>query len=93
MMKNNGEKSLRRWNHDNVITATSTAPPCNASADSAGAARLDNIRCLSFNVKRNPLVYITNTLERYVPIAEASGNQRLYALATAIRSEANTFLG
>ncbi len=57
------------------------------------AARLDNIRCLSYNVKKNPLVYITNTLERYVPIAEASGNQRLYTLAAAIRSEANTFLG
>jgi (p)ppGpp synthase/HD superfamily hydrolase len=57
------------------------------------AARLDNIRCLSYNVKKNPLVYITNKLERYVPIAKASGNQRLYTLAAAIRSEANTFLG
>jgi GTP pyrophosphokinase len=57
------------------------------------AARLDNIRCLSFNLKKNPIVYITNTLERYVPLAEASGNQRLYTLAAAIRSEANTFLG
>lgn len=57
------------------------------------AARLDNIRCLSFNLKRNPLVYISNTLERYVPISESSGNPRLHLLASAIRSEANTFLG
>jgi len=57
------------------------------------AARLDNIRCLSFNLKRNPLVYITNTLDRYLPIAEASSNARLHHLASAIRSESNTFLG
>lgn len=57
------------------------------------AARLDNIRCLSFNLKRNPLVYINNTLDRYVPIAESSSNARLNYLASAIRSEANTFLG
>ena len=57
------------------------------------AARLDNIRCLSFNLKKNPIVYISNTLERYLPLAEASGNQRLYTLASAIRTEANTFLG
>ncbi len=57
------------------------------------AARLDNMRCLTFNLKRNPLVYITNTLDRYVPIAEATSNARLHYLASAIRSEANTFLG
>ncbi len=57
------------------------------------AARLDNIRCLSFNLKKNPIVYISNTLDRYLPLAEASGNQRLYTLASAIRTESNTFLG
>ncbi len=57
------------------------------------AARLDNIRCLSFHLKRNPLIYITNTLERYLPIAESTANARLHLLASAIRSEANTFLG
>jgi len=57
------------------------------------AARLDNMRCLTFNLKRNPIVYITNTLDRYVPIAEGTSNARLHYLATAIRSEANTFLG
>lgn len=57
------------------------------------AARLDNIRCLAFNLKRNPLVYLRNTLERYLPIADASSNRHLHALATEIRMEANKFLG
>jgi len=57
------------------------------------SARLDNIRCLSFNLKRNPIVYISNTLERYLPLADATSNVRLHYLASAIRSEANTFLG
>ncbi|MCO6465190.1 MAG: HD domain-containing protein [Bradyrhizobiaceae bacterium] len=56
-------------------------------------ARLDNIRCLSFNLKRNPLVYLGNTLERYVPLAEQRKNKHLEMLASAIRLEANKFLG
>ncbi|MBK7032542.1 MAG: hypothetical protein IPH49_04600 [Ignavibacteria bacterium] len=70
--------------------------PCVASEDCLLiklSARLDNIRCLSFNLKRNPIVYITNTLERYLPLADATSNVRLHYLASAIRSEANTFLG
>jgi GTP pyrophosphokinase len=57
------------------------------------AARLDNVRCISFNLKRNPVVYLSNTLERYLPIAEASNNPRLHTLAGMIRVEANTILG
>ena len=57
------------------------------------AARLDNIRCLGFNLKRNPLVYLRNTLERYLPIADASSNHHLHSLASMIRLEANKFLG
>lgn len=56
-------------------------------------ARLDNFRCLSFNVKRNPLVYINNTFERYLPIAEATSNKRLHWLASELRKEANKFFG
>ena len=56
-------------------------------------ARLDNFRCLSFNVKRNPLVYINNTFERYLPIAESTSNKRLHWLATELRKEANKFFG
>lgn len=57
------------------------------------AARLDNVRCLAFNLKRNPLIYLRNTLERYVPIAEQSSNPHLKKLASMIRLEANKFLG
>jgi len=57
------------------------------------AARLDNVRCLAFNLKRNPLVYLRNTLERYVPLAERSASQRLKVLASQIRLEANKYLG
>ncbi len=57
------------------------------------AARLDNVRCLAFNLKRNPLVYLRNTLERYVPIAEQTSNPHLKRLASMIRLEANKFLG
>lgn len=57
------------------------------------AARLDNVRCISFNLKRNPMVYLSNTLDRYLPIAESSNNPRLHTLASMIRTEANTILG
>jgi (p)ppGpp synthase/HD superfamily hydrolase len=57
------------------------------------AARLDNVRCISFNLKRNPMVYLSNTFDRYLPIAEASNNPRLHALSTMIRMEAKTILG
>lgn len=56
-------------------------------------ARLDNIRCLSFNLKRNPLIYLTNTLDRYVPIVAESRNPKLTRLVQEIRQEANKFLG
>lgn len=57
------------------------------------AARLDNMRCLWFNLKRNPLTYVRNTFERYLPMADASSNVRLKRLAEEIRKEANKFLG
>lgn len=57
------------------------------------ASRLDNFRCLNFNVKRNPHVYIRNTRERYLPIADASSNALLHKLAEDIRKESNKFLG
>jgi (p)ppGpp synthase/HD superfamily hydrolase len=56
-------------------------------------SRLDNIRCLSFNLKRNPLQYLYTTFERYVPIADASDDLRLYKVAAMIRAESNRFLG
>lgn len=57
------------------------------------ASRLDNMRCLEYHLKRNPLIYIKNTLERYLPLAEESGNEKLLYMSHAIRAEANKFLG
>ncbi|MBN9399203.1 MAG: bifunctional (p)ppGpp synthetase/guanosine-3',5'-bis(diphosphate) 3'-pyrophosphohydrolase ['Candidatus Kapabacteria' thiocyanatum] len=57
------------------------------------AARLDNFRCLYFNLKRNPLIYVRNTFERYLPLADATQNRGLHHLAAEIRKEANKFLG
>ena len=57
------------------------------------AGRLDNVRCLAFNLKRNPLVYLRNTLERYVPLADKTTSQRVHQLAAKIRLEANKYLG
>lgn len=57
------------------------------------SARLDNFRCLSFNLKKNPHLYVSTTLSRYVPIAEAGSDVRLQTLATLIRNESNTVLG
>lgn len=57
------------------------------------AARLDNVRCLAFHLKRNPLVYLRATLERYLPLADASSSPTLHYLAAHIRQEANKYLG
>lgn len=57
------------------------------------ASRLDNFRCLSFHLKRNPLIYIRNTTERYLPIGEERSSPALTYLCHAIRIEANKFLG
>lgn len=57
------------------------------------AARLDNVRCLAFHLKRNPLIYLRATLERYLPLADASASPGLQYLAASIRQEANKYLG
>jgi len=57
------------------------------------AARLDNFRCLEFDLKRNPLRYINETIERYVPLAEARDNPHLHYLVRELRKEQNKFLG
>jgi (p)ppGpp synthase/HD superfamily hydrolase len=56
-------------------------------------SRLDNFRCLSFNLKKNPLTYINSTFDRYLPLAMASNNTYLHTLASELRKEANKFLG
>ncbi|MCS6809276.1 MAG: HD domain-containing protein [Bacteroidota bacterium] len=58
------------------------------------AARLDNFRCLEFNLKRNPILYINNTAERYIPLAEKRpANKRLQYLVRELKKERNKFLG
>lgn len=57
------------------------------------ASRLDNFRCLSFHLKRNPLIYIRATTERYLPLGESRDSKALAYLCQQIRTEANKFLG
>ena len=57
------------------------------------AARLDNFRCLDFNLKKNPLTYVNKTTDLYLPLADASKNEHLFVLASEIRKERNKFLG
>lgn len=57
------------------------------------AARLDNFRCLEFNLKRNPIQYINETSERYIPLAENSSNASLQYLVRELKKERNKFMG
>lgn len=57
------------------------------------SARLDNFRCLEFNLKRNPIQYISATSERYIPLAENSSNPLLQYLVRELKKERNKFLG
>lgn len=57
------------------------------------SARLDNFRCLEFDLKRNPFEYVTKTTERYIPLAESSNNQHLQYLVQALKNERNKFIG
>jgi (p)ppGpp synthase/HD superfamily hydrolase len=57
------------------------------------ADRLDNSRCLGFNLKRNPIRYITETATLYFPMATQSQNPYLQYLMREIQKEQNKFLG
>lgn len=57
------------------------------------ADRLDNLRCLQFNLKRNPYKYVKETIDYYVPMAEESSNLSLKYLLREIRNENNKFFG
>ena len=57
------------------------------------ADRLDNSRCLSFNLKRNPIRYINDTAALYFPMAANSTNPHLQYLMKEIQKEQNKFLG
>ena len=57
------------------------------------AARLDNFRCLEFNLKRNPHQYIYETETQYLPIVEQSSNNSFNKLTAELLKERNKFLG
>ncbi|MBI3258433.1 MAG: bifunctional (p)ppGpp synthetase/guanosine-3',5'-bis(diphosphate) 3'-pyrophosphohydrolase [Ignavibacteriae bacterium] len=57
------------------------------------AARLDNFRCLEFNLKRNPHRYIQETEELYIPLVENSDIPHLTYLVIELKKERNKFLG
>ncbi|MBX7156109.1 MAG: HD domain-containing protein [Candidatus Kapaibacterium sp.] len=57
------------------------------------AARLDNFRCLYYDLKSNPIKYINDTTERYIPLAEKSANNHLLYLVNELKKERNKFLG
>ncbi len=55
------------------------------------AARLDNFRCLEFNLKRNPIKYVNDTIERYTPLAANSSDRNLLYLVDQIKKEGSKF--
>lgn len=57
------------------------------------AARLDNFRCLEFDLKSNPIKYVSDTSERYMPLAESSTNTALQILINEMKLVRNKFLG
>lgn len=57
------------------------------------ADRLDNIRCLEFNLKRNPYKYVKETSEHYMPMAEGSINMNMLYLLKELKKERNKFFG
>ncbi len=57
------------------------------------ADRLDNIRCIEFNLKRNPYKYIKETSEHYLPMAENSTNLNILYLSKELKKERNKFFG
>jgi len=57
------------------------------------ADRLDNTRCLQFNLKRNPYKYVVETTNHYLPMAEETEDLRILYLAREIRQAMNKFFG
>lgn len=90
-------KDLERQEQEHDAVDLEHVEKLNAASDDCLiirlAARLDNFRCLQFDLKRHPLRYITETMERYVPLADARSNPHLHYLANELRKEQNKFLG
>jgi GTP pyrophosphokinase len=56
------------------------------------AERLDNFRCLQYGVKENPVKYIKETMEEYIPIAEEIDNESIKTLHKLLKIERAKFL-
>lgn len=57
------------------------------------AAKLDNMRCLGFSLKKNPMNYILEINNFYLPMLSATTNESLVYLRKNIQLEQNKFLG
>jgi (p)ppGpp synthase/HD superfamily hydrolase len=57
------------------------------------ADRLDNFRCLQFNLKRNPYKYVKETSDHYMPMAEEATNLHMLYLLSELKKERNKFFG
>lgn len=57
------------------------------------ADRLDNTRCLQFNLKRNPYKYVVETKNHYLPMADETDDLRVLYLAREIRQAMNKYFG
>lgn len=55
--------------------------------------RLDNFRCLEFNLKRNPYKYVKETSEHYMPMAEGASNLHMLYLLKELKKERNKYFG
>ncbi len=55
------------------------------------AARLDNFRCLEFDLKRNPIKYVNDTTERYFPLVDRFNSQHLNYLLAQLKKERSKF--
>jgi (p)ppGpp synthase/HD superfamily hydrolase len=51
------------------------------------ADRLDNFRCLEFGMKENPIKYIDETFDEYIPIAKKFDDEKLKILIKLLKTE------
>lgn len=57
------------------------------------ADRVDNLRCIAFNLKSNPYRYVKETIDHYVPMAQTDDSLHLAYLLREMRREQNRFFG
>jgi (p)ppGpp synthase/HD superfamily hydrolase len=55
------------------------------------ADRLDNFRCLEFGMKENPIKYIDETFDEYIPVAKKFDDEKLKILIKLLKIEKAKF--